>query len=99
MVDNVIFKYASTSLTDGSADLISKSVHHDNLKYGSTHDCEASERNVNVRANSLSLLQRDQPEIWHYLDQMPHSTPRAGLLYRVAKKVHDQLLVCETGGL
>ena len=40
---------------------------------------------------TLSLLQRDQPEIWHYLDQMPHSTPRAGLLYQVAKKVSDQL--------
>ena len=35
---------------------------------------------------TLSLLQRDQPEIWHYLDQMPHSTPRAGLLFQVAKK-------------
>ena len=42
---------------------------------------------------TLSLLQRDQPEIWHYLDQMPHSTPRAGLLYKVAKNVPDLLLI------
>ena len=46
---------------------------------------------------TLSLLQRDQPEIWHYLDQMPHSTFRAGISYRVAKKVLDQLLICNHG--
>ena len=46
---------------------------------------------------TLSLLQRDQPEIWHYLDQMPHSTFRAGIWYRVAKKVLDQLLICNHG--
>ena len=45
---------------------------------------------------TLSLLQRDQPEIWHYLDQMPHSTPKAGLLYQKCQKKYltsDPLLI------
>ena len=59
--------------------------HHDNLKYGRPMIAKQAST-MSMSELTLSLLQRDQPEIWHYLDQMPHSTPRAGLLYRVAKK-------------